>query len=142
MTVMARTKCREKCTHPEKRQVSIVRHSRGEIDVHDNLPWGCKQIVDALVCARVLWDDSPKYVQVSYAQFSVKKKKEQKTVVVVYKWPCEYPNDPLSWKSDITLAQSAEARLAFVDHVKRKAGISDEQLKTLARIVNGEMGET
>lgn len=147
MTVIARAECRVKCTRPEKRHVCIVRHSCGELDEHDNLPWGCKQIIDALVRARVLWDDSPKYVNVAYTQLWVKKKKEQKTVVVVCKYPLEYPDDARppqqahpSWRSDIVFEQPPGQQAKFVEFVKDRAGLDDEDMKRLAVIINGEMG--
>lgn len=54
-------------TAARKREVKITRYSARTLDV-DNLVGGCKPLVDALVTAGVLVDDSPEWVTVTYAQ--------------------------------------------------------------------------
>ena len=51
------------------RRVTIQRYGARLLD-HDNFVGGCKPLLDALTRAGLLWDDSPGYLRVTYAQVS------------------------------------------------------------------------
>jgi Holliday junction resolvase RusA-like endonuclease len=56
----------------EKRRVRVTRFGR-QLD-YDNLVGGCKPLVDALVRAGLIVDDSPDHVAVEYCQEKCKRK--------------------------------------------------------------------
>lgn len=76
--------CRRSSDRVKRQQfrcVKIERHSARRLD-HDNFVGGCKPLVDALVRAAVIWDDSPEYLEANYIQCKATAK-TAKTVVTV-----------------------------------------------------------
>jgi hypothetical protein len=65
----------------QHRRVTITRHGVKLLD-YDNLVGGCKPLVDALNRAGLLWDDSPRYCDVTYRQEKTSAG-QARTVVVV-----------------------------------------------------------
>lgn len=54
----------------QNRRVTIERRGVRLLD-YDNLVGGCKPLVDALCRSGLLWNDSPKYCQITYRQTKV-----------------------------------------------------------------------
>lgn len=52
---------------PKKRMILITSYRRRTLDM-DNLIAGAKPWIDALRTYRIIWDDSPKYLQAAYVQ--------------------------------------------------------------------------
>ena len=48
-------------------KLNIVVYRRRLLD-YDNLVGGCKQLIDALVTERFIWDDAPKYIDMNIKQ--------------------------------------------------------------------------
>lgn len=67
--------------HP--RHVEVHRYSNRKLD-HDNFVGGCKYLLDALVKAGVLADDSPQWVTVDYRQYIEKDRTFRRTEVLVF----------------------------------------------------------
>lgn len=64
-------------------RVKIARYSAGTLD-WDNLVGGCKPLLDALKSARLIVDDSPKWVAVTYAQFTALPKHGRTEIRIEY----------------------------------------------------------
>ena len=64
------------------RHVTIERHGSKQLD-HDNFVGGCKPLVDALIRARLIWDDSPDFLTVDYIQCKAKRSKTKTVVKVI-----------------------------------------------------------
>tara|TARA_R100000664_G_scaffold33942_1_gene52908 strand:+ start:997 stop:1341 length:345 start_codon:yes stop_codon:yes gene_type:complete len=52
---------------PEKFNIDIIVYRKRLLDF-DNCVGGCKQLIDALVDENFIWDDSPKFVNMSIEQ--------------------------------------------------------------------------
>lgn len=52
---------------PQRRKVTIVSYRRNTLD-DDNLAGGCKVLIDALRDVRLIWEDSPKFLEVGFRQ--------------------------------------------------------------------------
>lgn len=50
-----------------KRKVKIISHRKNQVD-RDNLLGGLKPLIDALVNHRILWNDTPKDIELSVDQ--------------------------------------------------------------------------
>lgn len=73
---------RHRCFRRELRKVRIERHAVRFLD-HDNFVGGCKPLVDALTRARLIWDDSPDCVEVSYVQIKKAKGELSRTLITI-----------------------------------------------------------
>lgn len=70
-----------RCPAGEHRCVTIERHGSRLLDP-DNLAWGAKPLLDALVVVDLLEDDSPKHATVVYAQKKSTRKDEHMRILV------------------------------------------------------------
>ena len=60
--------------------LSITRYSTKTLDV-DNLAGGCKPLIDQIRYAKLIPDDNPESVEITFNQVKVKSQKEQRTEI-------------------------------------------------------------
>jgi hypothetical protein len=60
--------------------LSITRYSTKTLDV-DNLAGGCKPLIDQIRYAKLIPDDNPESVEITFNQVKVKTQKEQRTEI-------------------------------------------------------------
>ena len=60
--------------------LSITRYSTKTLDV-DNLAGGCKPLIDQIRYAKLIPDDNPESVEITFNQVKVKAQKEQRTEI-------------------------------------------------------------
>jgi len=67
----------EEVTEPKKLNLNIVSTRKRLLD-YDNLVGGCKQLIDALIEENYIYDDSPKWLELSVQQVLNKDCEESK----------------------------------------------------------------
>lgn len=143
MKVVARFVAQKHGPHPaEPARVEITRHSVGVLD-QDNLVGGCKPLVDALVSAGLIVDDSPQWLSASYMQAKAERGRGRTEVKVSYVSSEVVPTDRPSVDDDSgNLCPNCGSKLRPEDDGARTGRVPKATSKITERATkNGDSSE-